>query len=163
MSIPATIVLLAISLIGLSGCQDLGGNDLPRIKTEIESFANQASRALEEFPKSLSSSAILKYYAADYSGVKDGVGLTLKDQEKSLNDLAEQIKLGDSIGISHGIKELRIEPLTKSLAWITYQDETKLGRGGVLLNDMKARCTALVRKDGGTWLIFHEHCSSMNY
>lgn len=162
MSLLATFVVLAFSLVSLSGCQDLSEGDLPRIKSEIESSANQASLALEEFPKSLSSSTILKHYAADYSGVKDGIRLTLKDQEKSLNDLAEQIKLGDSIGISHSIKELTIQTLTKSLAWITYQDETKLGRGGALLSDMKARCTALVRKEGEAWLIFHEHCSSID-
>jgi ketosteroid isomerase-like protein len=156
------IIILTTSLVGLGGCQQLGGNDTSRVKSEIEASVNQATKAWEEFPKSLDRASLLKHYAADYSGVKDGASETLKDLEKSFDDLAEQIKLGDAIGISYKITELNIHPFTGRLAWMTYQDETKLGRGGVLLRDIKNTCSTLVRKEGETWLVFHEHCSTVS-
>ena len=162
MKMHTVIFMLITSLVGLVGCQELGDNDTSRVKAEIEASVKQASKAWEEFPKSLDRSRLLKQYAADYSGVKDGVSETLKDLEKTFDDLAEQIKLGDAIGISYKITELNIHPFTGRLAWMTYQDETKLGRGGVLLRDIKNTCSTLVRKEGETWLVFHEHCSTVS-
>ena len=159
MRMRTVIIILTTSLVG---CQQLGDNDTSRVKTEIEASVNQASKAWEEFPKSLDRASLLKHYAADYSGVKDGTSETLKDLEKSFDDLAEQIKLGDAIGISYKIAELNIHPLTSRLAWMTYQDETKLGRGGALLRDIKSKCSTLVRKEAETWLVFHEHCSTVS-
>ena len=162
MKMHTVIFMLITSLVGLVGCQELGDNDTSRVKAEIEASVKQASKAWEEFPKSLDRSRLLKQYAADYSGVKDGVSETLKDLEKTFDDLAEQIKLGDAIGISYKITELNIHPFTGRLAWMTYQDETKLGRGGVLLRDIKNTCSTLVRKEWETWLVFHEHCSTVS-
>lgn len=155
------IIILTTSLVGLVGCQQLGDNDTSHVKTEIEASVNQASKAWEEFPKSLDRASLLKHYAADYSGVKDGVGETRKDLEESFDELAEKIKLGDSIGISYKITELTIQPFTGRIAWITYNDETKLGRSGFLLSDTKTICSTLVRKEGEVWLVFHEHCSTV--
>lgn len=162
MRMRTAIILLTTLLVGLIGCQQLGDNDTSRIKVEIEASMKQASKAWEEFPKSLDHTHLLKHYAADYSGVKDGVSETLKDLEKSFDDLAEQIKLGNAIGISYKITELKIQPFTERLAWMTYQDETKLGHGGVLLRDIKTKCSTLVRKEGESWLVFHEHCSTVS-
>lgn len=153
--------MLITSLLGLIGCQELGDKDTSRVKTEIEASVKQASKDWEEFPKSLDRTRLLKHYTADYSGVKDGVSETLKDLEKSFDDLAEKIKLGSAIGISYKITELNIQPFTGRLALMTYQDETKVGQGGVLLHDTKTKCSTLVRKEGETWLVFHEHCSTM--
>lgn len=159
MRMRTVIIILTTSLVG---CQQLGDNETSRVKTEIEASVNQASKAWEEFPKSLDRASLLKHYAADYSGVKDGTSETLKDLEKSFDDLAEQIKLGDSIGISYKITELNIQPFTGRLAWMTYRDETKLGRSGALLSDIKTKCSTLVRKEGKAWLVFHEHCSTVS-
>ena len=154
-------VLLIAAFLGLIGCHELSDKDRARIKAEIEASVNQASKDWEEFPKCLDRPRLLKYYTADYAGVKDGTRETLKDLEKSFGDLAEQIKLGDAIGISSKITELNIQPVTERLALLTYQDETKVGRGGMLLRASNATCSTLVRKDGETWLVFHEHCSTM--
>lgn len=161
MKMRTVMVMLTTSLVGLVGCQQLADIDTSRVKTEIEASVARASTAWEEFPNSLDRTHLLKHYSADYSGVKDGVNETLKDLEKSFDDLAEQIKLGDAIGISHKITELKIQPFRGRLAWFTYQKETKMGRGEVLLRDMKSNCSSLVRKEGETWLVFHEHCSTM--
>ena len=154
-----TALLVASSL--LLGCSEVNDRDVPRIKTEIEATSNQVTRAWEEFPKTLDHTAILKHYAPDYSGVKDGESESLKDLEKSFADLAEQIKLGDPIGMSYKITELNINILAGHLAWVTYQDETKWGRSGLVVRDDKTKCSALVRKERDGWLIFHEHCSTL--
>jgi hypothetical protein len=150
--------MLITSFISLVGWQELGDSDASRVRTEIEASVKQASKAWEEFPKSMDRASLLKHYAADYSGVKDGASETLKDVEKSFDDLAEQIKLGNAIGISYKITELNIQPFTRR----TYQDETKLGRGGALLRNIKAKCSTPVRKEGESWLVFHEHCSTVS-
>ena len=155
------IFMLITSLLGLIGCQELGDKDTARVKAEIEASVNQASKDWEEFPKSLDRPRLLNHYAADYSGLKDGASESLKDLEKSFDDLAEEIKLGRAIGISYKITELNIQPFTGRLALMTYQDETKVGQGGVVLRDTKAKCSTLVRKEGEIWLVFHEHCSTM--
>lgn len=160
--IRTVIFPLITSLVGLVSCQELGNNNTARVKAEIEASVQQASKAFEEFPKSLDRAGLLKHFAADYSGVKDGKSETLKDLEKSFDDLAEQIKLGESIGISYKVTDLNIQPFTERLALMTYQDETKLGRGGVLLRDIKVKCSTLVKKEGETWLVFHEHCSTVS-
>ena len=78
------------------------------------------------------------------------------------DELAEQIKLGDPIGTSYKITDLKIDALTGRLAWMSHQDETRWGRAGVVLNDVRTRCSALPRKDGEHWLVFHEHCSTVS-
>lgn len=156
------VLMLTISLFGLAGCQEIGDKDTARVKAEVEATMQQASKAWEDFPKSLDRTLLLKHYAADYSGVKDGTNETLKDLEKSFDDLAERIKLGSAIGISYTITDLKIQPFTGHLALLTYQDQTKMGQGGVLLNDTKTKCSTLVRKDRETWLVFHEHCSTVS-
>ena len=152
--------LVAASCL-IIGCTEVNERDVPRIKAEIEAAVTQAARAWEEFPKTLDRTAILKHYAPDYSGVKDGESETLKDLEKSFADLAEQIKLGAPIGVSYKITGLDIQILTGRLAWVTYQDETKWGRSGLVVRDDKTKCSTLVRKEKDTWLVFHEHCSTV--
>jgi ketosteroid isomerase-like protein len=161
MKTPTVVLMLITSLLGLIGCQELGDKDTSRVKAEIEASVKQASKDWEEYPKSLDRPRLLKHYAVDYSGVNDGARVTLKDLEKWLDDLAEEIKLGSAIGISDKVTELNIQPFTGRLALLTYQDETKVGQGGVLRSDIKANCSTLVRKEGETWLVFHEHCSTM--
>ena len=161
MKVHTVMFVLIASLLGLVGCQELGDKDTSRIKTEIEASVKQASKAWEEFPKSLDRTLVLKHYAADYSGVKDGASETRKDLEKYFDELAEQIKLGSAIGVSYTITELSIQPFTERLALLTYQDETKMGQGGLLMRDTKTKCSTLVRRDGETWLVFHEHCSTV--
>jgi ketosteroid isomerase-like protein len=161
MKLHTFILMLVASLVGLSGCQDLSDSDTARIKSEIEASVKQASKDWEAFPKLLDRASLLKYYASDYAGVNDGTRVTLKDLEESFDELAEQIKLGSAVGISYKITDLNIHSFTGRLALLTYQDETKVGQGGVVLRDTKQTCSTLVRKEGETWLVFHEHCSTI--
>ncbi len=148
-----------ISAMSLYGCQGLSDRDTARIKLEIESSLKGASQAWESFPRTLDPAGMLKYYATDYSGVKDGVSEDIKDLGKSFDAIAEQIKLGDRLGISYKMTESNIRPFTEHLALVTYKDETVLGRDGRIQSYLKYRCSTFMRKEGENWLIFHEHCS----
>ena len=150
------IAALITSIISLNGCQGLSDSDTSRIKSEIESSMKKAFQAWEDFPRSLDRAAFMKYYAADYSGVKDGVSEDYKELEKSFDTLADQIKLGAKIGISYKVTELNIRPFTERLALVTYQDETIYGRNGNVERFIKSKCSALVRKEAESWQIFHE-------
>ena len=75
-------VLLVTALLVLIGCQGLSDKDRARVKAEIETSVNQASKDWEEFPKSLDRPRLMKYYTADYVGVNDSVRATHKDLEK---------------------------------------------------------------------------------
>ena len=79
-------ILLTTSLVGLLGCKQLADNDTSRVKTEIEASVEQASKAWEEFPKSLDRTHLLKHCAADYSGVKDGASETLQGFSPAFTD-----------------------------------------------------------------------------
>jgi ketosteroid isomerase-like protein len=158
-----TILAAAIaSVLGLVGCQELFDKDTSQVKAQIGATVAETSKAYEDFPKTLDRFSILKHYTTDYTGVKDGAPETIKNLENFFDDLAEQIKLGDPIGTSYKITDLKIEALTDRLAWMTYQDETKWGRSGAILWDIKMRCTTLIRKEGGNWRVFHEHCSTVS-
>src|SRR4026207_2262858 len=116
MQMPIFIFTLITPFLGLIGCQGLDDQATARVRAEIEVSVQQASKAWEEFPKSLDRARLLKYYAPDYSGVMDGASQSLKDLENSFDDLAEKIKLGSAIGISYKVTELNIQPFTEHLA-----------------------------------------------
>lgn len=159
----STVMASVIFMVaGLQGCQDIFDKNTSQVPSEIGALVNEASSAYENFPRTLDRKSILKFYAADYTGAKDGSPENLKDLEKMFDGIAERIKLGDPIGISYKVTDLKIEPLTNGLVWTTYQDETKWGRGGTVLRNVKSRCSTLLRKEGGKWLVFHEHCSTVN-
>ncbi len=162
MRVHTVLASVIASILGLYGCQELLDKDTSHAKAEIEASVEEVSKAYENFPKTLDRTSILKHYAAEYTGVKDGNSETIKDLGKMFDDLAEQIKLGDPIGTSYKITDLKIEALSGRLAWMTYQDETKWGRGGMVLRDVRTRCSTLVRRDGEQWLVFHEHCSTVS-
>lgn len=91
------ILTSATSLVlGLYGCQELFEKDASQITAETETVVEQLSKAYENYPKTLDRTSILKHYAADYSGVKDGELETVKDLENMFDELAERIKLGGS-------------------------------------------------------------------
>ena len=120
----------------------------------------QASKAWEEFPKSWDRTLVLKHYAADYSGVNDGANETRKDLEKYFDDLAEQIKLGSAIGVSYTITELN-SALSRASRLAYLQDETMMGQGGLLIATLRPNVQHWSGGDGETWLVFHEHCSTV--
>jgi ketosteroid isomerase-like protein len=155
------ISFLVFSFIAFVSCQVLASTN-SGIQAEIENAVKEATKAWEDFPRTLDSNAYLKFFASDYSGVNDGKSQTIKDLERDLEELKERIKLGEPIGFSNKITDMEIQPLTDRVAWLTYQVETKVGRGGMVIEEIQSKCSTLVRKKEETWLVFHEHCSRVN-
>ena len=124
---------------------------------------NDAADAESKFYSTKDSSSILRFYAQDYMGIKDGRSETVKDHKKYLAEVLEQITLGEPIGISSKLKNIK-PSVEGRFGWATYEYEYKVGRSGgksgVLQQVSQGHCTAIFRKQEDAWLIRHEHCSS---
>ena len=126
---------------------------------EIEkTFADQA-KAITDFPRSRDKQSVLRFFTADYVGLSDGEWVNIKEQEKSLSAIIEQLNLGAPIGVSYQVTNIQTH-VSPTAAWATYDVEYKLGRGGVPVQERSGKCTAVLRKENGAWLFEHEHCSS---
>jgi len=161
MKVYTIVFMVTTSMLALASAPTLASNEISSAKGEIEDTVKEAHKAFEDFTKTLDSTEYLKYYASDYSGTNNGKTETRKDLVKMANKLAEQIKLRDPGQVSVKITDFNIHPITEHVAWLTYQTETKLEGGGTFIG-ASSECSTLVRKEGGTWLIFHEHCSTIN-
>jgi ketosteroid isomerase-like protein len=163
--------LLALMLIqGCTGKDDTPlsqehtkGDRIPQEEGLIITTLNDMANAESQFFSTKDAEAILRFYAEDYAGIKDGKAETVKDQRKYFAAVLEQITLGEPIGISAKFKNItpRVEG---RLGWATYDYEYKVGRSGgksgVLQQVSHGQCTVIFRKQADSWLIRHEHCST---
>lgn len=157
------------ALILIQGCtgkddtptfqQNAKGDVVTQEEGLIVTTLNEVANAESQFSKTKDSVSILRFYAQDYAGIKDGKSKTVKDQEKYLLEVLDQINLGEPIGISS--KVMNIKPsVAERLGWATYEYEYKVVRSGVLQQVSQGQCTAIFRKQADSWLIRHEHCST---
>jgi hypothetical protein len=93
------------------------------------------------------------------AGINNGKPESVEDIAKYLSDVLEQLNRGAPLGISSKVTNIRTG-VSGLLGWATYDGEHKLGSGGVVLQTTQGPCTTLFRKQGETWLIQHEHCST---
>jgi len=156
----ARVFAMAYALSLVVGCSNLNDEGVNREKAAIEKTLADISQNMTDFPKTKDVRSLLKFLADDYSGVEDGKSVTREDIEKNLSALLERINLGEPIGISHQLKNVKVSLLNSNTAWTTYEDEFKMGRGGVLLQSLQNKCTTVFRKKEESWLIQHDHCSS---
>jgi ketosteroid isomerase-like protein len=131
----------------------------------IVTTLNEVANAESQFSKTKDAASILRFYAQDYAGIKDGKSEAAKDQKKYLAEVLKQINSDEPIGISS--KFMNITPsVAGSLGWATYEYEYKVGRSGgrsgVLQQVSQGQCTAIFTKQADAWLIRHEHCSTAN-
>lgn len=131
----------------------------------IVTTLNEVATAESQFSKTKDAASILRFYAQDYAGIKDGKSETVKDQKQYLAEVLKQINSDQPIGISS--KFTNIKPsVAGSLGWATYEYEYQVGRSGgrsgVLQQVSQGQCTAIFRKQGDSWLIQHEHCSTVS-
>jgi ketosteroid isomerase-like protein len=129
----------------------------------IVTTLNEMANAESQFFSTRDSESVLRFYAQDYVGIKDGKSDTVKDHKKYLAAVLEQITLGEPIGITYKLKN--ITPSVEGrFGWATYEYEYKVGRSGgksvVLQQVSQGQCTAIFRKQADSWLIRHEHCST---
>ena len=139
--------------------QNVRGDVITQEEDLIVTMLNNVANAESQFSKTKDSVSILRFYTQDYAGIKDGKSQTVKEKEKYLAEVLERINSDEPIGISS--KVLNIEPsVTGRLGWGTYEYEYKVIRSGVLQRFSQGLCTAIFRKQGDSWLIRYEHCST---
>jgi ketosteroid isomerase-like protein len=144
-----------------SGTHKETGGGKTQAEALVEKIILELANANTDFPKSKDPQSILRFYTQDYSGIDDGKGESLKDIQKSLSDVLERINLGEPIGVSARVANIKSN-VTGTFGWATYDYEYKVGRGGVVMQSDQGKCTDIFRKQGDSWLIQHEHCSTVN-
>src|SRR5437016_4062447 len=96
-------ILICFSLILFSPAW--AGSDEDLVRTLITDQA----KALSDFPRSRDKHAVLKFFFQDYSSITDGEVGNLKDMEKELSDLEKQINLGNPLGISDRVSNIKVQ------------------------------------------------------
>jgi len=167
----ALAFLFAVAVIqGCTGKEDTTSSKQIEIetgggKTQEEALIEKAvldlANVSTQFPKTKDPQSIFRFYFQDYAGINNGKSESRKDIEKYLSDVLERINLGEPIGISAKVANIKTS-VTGASGWATYDFEYKLGSGGRVLQTDQGKCTTIFRKQGGSWLIQHEHCSTAN-
>ncbi|HSV91362.1 MAG TPA: nuclear transport factor 2 family protein [Nitrospiraceae bacterium] len=124
----------------------------------IEKTVKDAAMAAATFSETRDKQAVLKLYTKDYSGIQDGETETRDAIDKWLSDYESDLNKGSSLRFISIVSNLHVRMLG-SAAWATYDYVFQAIRKGELEAQDSGQCTTLLRKEGSTWLIQHEHCS----
>jgi hypothetical protein len=73
-------------------------------------------------------------------------------------DYEAELNKGSTLRFIGAVSNLLVRMLSPT-AWVTYDYVFQAVRKGELEAQDSGLCTALLRKEGSAWLIFHEHCS----
>jgi len=123
----------------------------------IQKTIKEAAMAASTFSETRDKHAVLDLYTKDYVGIQDGETETWDSIEKWLSDYESELNKGSSLRFISVVSELQVR-IPGPLAWATYDYVFQAIRKGELEAQDSGQCTALLRKEGSTWLIFHEHC-----
>lgn len=124
----------------------------------IERTVKEAAMAATTFSETRDKQAVLKLYTKDYVGIQDGATETRDSIEKWLLDYEAELNKGSTLRFIGAVSNLLVRMLSPT-AWVTYDYVFQAVRKGELEAQDSGLCTALLRKEGSAWLIFHEHCS----
>jgi ketosteroid isomerase-like protein len=124
----------------------------------IEQTIKEAAMAASTFSESRDKHAVLKLYTKDYVGIQDGETETRESIEKWLSDYEAELKNGSSLRFISSVSNLQVR-IPGPTAWATYDYVFQAIRKSELEAQDAGQCTTLLRKEGSTWLIQHEHCS----
>ena len=124
----------------------------------VEKAIKEAAMAAATFSETRDKQAVLKLYAKDYAGIQDGETETRDSIEKWLSDYDAELTKGSTLRFISALSNLRVRMLSPT-AWVTYDYVFQSIRKGELEGQDSGQCTTVLRKEGSTWLIQHEHCS----
>jgi len=124
----------------------------------IERTVKEASMAAATFSETRDKQAVLKLYSKDYVGIQDGETEMRDSIEKWLSDYESELDKGNTLRFIGVVSNLNVRVMGQT-AWTTYDYVFQAVRKGELEAQDSGLCTALLRKEGPAWLIFHEHCS----
>jgi len=127
-------------------------------KETIEKAVKAAAMAASTFSETRDKQAVLKLYSKDYVGIQDGETETRDSIEKWLSDYESELNKGSTLRFISVVSNLR-PGVSGTTAWATYDYVFQAVRNGELEGSDAGKCTTLLRKEGATWLIQHEHCS----
>lgn len=143
--------------------QNTKGDIITQEEALIVTTLKEVANAESQFSKTKDAASILRFYAQEYAGIKDGKSETLKDHATYLTQVLEQINSDEPLGISSRLTNIK-PGVAGSFGWATYEYEHKVWRSGgktdALQEVSRGQCTAIFRKQADSWLIRHEHCSS---
>lgn len=124
----------------------------------VEKAIKDAAMAAATFSETRDKQAVLKLYAKDYAGIQDGETETRESIEKWLSDYEAELTKGSTLRFINAVSNLRVRT-PGAMAWATYNYVFQAVRKGELEGQDSGQCTTILRKEGSTWLIQHEHCS----
>jgi len=124
----------------------------------IERIVKEAAMAAATFSETRDKQAVMKLYSKDYVGIQDGETETRDSIEKWLSDYESELASGSTLRFISAVSNLRVR-MPGPMAWATYDYVFQAVRKGELEGQDSGQCTTILRKEGATWLIQHEHCS----
>jgi ketosteroid isomerase-like protein len=124
----------------------------------IEKVVKEAAMASATYSEIRDKQAVLKLYTKDYVGIQDGETETRESIEKWFSDYESELNKGNTLRFINVVSNLRVR-IPGPTAWVTYDYVFQAIRKGELEGQDSGQCTTLLRKEGSTWLIQHEHCS----
>jgi ketosteroid isomerase-like protein len=125
----------------------------------IEKIVKEAAMASSTYSETRDKQAVLKLYTKDYVGIQDGETETRESIEKWFLDYESELKKGNALRFITVVSNLRVR-VPGPTAWATYNYVFQAVRKGELEGQDSGQCTTVLRKEGSTWLIQHEHCST---
>ena len=124
----------------------------------VEMAIKEAAMAASTFSETRNKQTVLKLYSKDYAGIQDGETETRDSIEKWLSDYDAELTKGSTLRFISALSNLHVRMLSPT-AWATYDYVFQSIRKGELEGQDSGQCTTILRKEGSTWLIQHEHCS----
>jgi ketosteroid isomerase-like protein len=124
----------------------------------IEKVVKEAAMASATYSETRDKQAVLKLYTKDYVGIQDGETETRESIEKWFSDYESELNKGNTLRFINIVSNLRVR-VPGPTAWATYDYVFQAVRKGELEGQDSGQCTTILRKEGSTWLIQHEHCS----
>jgi len=124
----------------------------------IEKIVKESAMASATYSETRDKQAVLKLYTKDYVGIQDGETETRESIEKWLSDYEAELNKGSTLRFISVVSNLRVR-VPGPTAWATYDYVFQAIRKGELEAQDSGQCTTVLRKEGPTWLIQHEHCS----
>ena len=124
----------------------------------IERTVKEAAMAPATFSETRDKQAVMKLYTKDYVGIQDGETETRDSIEKWLSDYESELNKGSTLRFISAVSNLHVRTPGPT-AWATYDYVFQAIRKGELEAQDSGQCTTLLRKEGSSWLIVHEHCS----
>jgi ketosteroid isomerase-like protein len=124
----------------------------------IEKVLLAEAKSSATFVETRDKEAVLKLYAADYSGVQDGEMETRETIEKWLSEYGSALEQGSRVHFLGTVSNLNTH-ISGSTAWASYDYVFQAINNGELDAQEHGKCTSVLRKESLGWLIWHEHCS----